>query len=78
VTGVRQDAYAKAHPLVVEQEKGARLRGYYIHPELYGAPPEKQIEWERHPQTMKKIQEMQAKQQVTVRAAVQPVAAQPK
>jgi hypothetical protein len=24
---------------------------------LYGAPPEKQIEWARHPQTMKRIQE---------------------
>ncbi len=62
VTGVRQDAYAKARPLVVEQEKEARLRGFYIHPEFYGAPPEKQIEWARHPQMMKKIQEMQAKQ----------------
>jgi hypothetical protein len=62
VTGVRQDAYAKAHPLVVEQEKDARLRGFYIHPGLYGAPPEKQIEWARHPQMMKKIKEMKAKQ----------------
>jgi len=62
VTGVRQDAYAKAHPLVVEQEKEARLRGFYIHPELYGAPAEKQIEWARHPQMMKRIKEMQAKQ----------------
>jgi len=62
VTGVRQDAYAKAHPLVVEQEKDARLRGFYIHPELYGAPAEKQIEWARHPQMMKKIQAMQARQ----------------
>jgi len=78
VTGVRQDAYAKANPLVVEQEKGARLRGFYIHPELYGAPPEKQIEWARHPQMMKRIKEMQAKQQATVRAAAQPAAAQPK
>jgi len=62
VTGVRQDAYAKANPLVVEQEKDARLRGFYIHPELYGAPAEKQIEWARHPQTMKRMKEMQAKQ----------------
>jgi hypothetical protein len=62
VTGVRQDAYAKAHPLVVEQAKDDRLRGFYIHPELYGAPPEKQIEWARHPQMMKRMQEMRAKQ----------------
>jgi hypothetical protein len=62
VTGVRQDAYAKAHPLVVEQEKDARLRGFYIHPDLYGAPPERQIEWARHPQMMKRITEVQARQ----------------
>jgi hypothetical protein len=78
VTGVRQDAYAKANPLVVEQEKEARLRGFYIHPELYGAPAEKQIEWARHPQTMKRMKEMRAKQQLTIKAAAQPVAAQPK
>ena len=71
VTGVRQDAYAKANPLVVEQEKDARLRGFYIHPELYGAPEEKQIEWARHPQMMKKIKEVRAKQQVAIKAAVQ-------
>jgi hypothetical protein len=75
---VRQDAYAKAHPLVVEQQKDARLRGFYIHPELYGSPPEKQIEWARHPQMMKKMQEMRAKQQATNQAAVQPVTVQPK
>jgi trimeric autotransporter adhesin len=57
VTGVRQDAYAKAHPLVVEQQKEARLRGFYIHPELYGAPPEKQIEWARHPELMRQAKE---------------------
>jgi hypothetical protein len=62
VTGVRQDAYAKANPLVVEQEKEERLRGFYVHPELYGAPPEKQIEWARHPQMMKKMQDIRARQ----------------
>lgn len=36
VTGVRQDAYAKAHPLVVEQDKPVAERGYYLHPELFG------------------------------------------
>lgn len=55
VSGVRQDAYAKAHPMVVEEQKDARLRGYYIHPELYGAPPEKQIEWARHPELMRQM-----------------------
>jgi len=62
VTGVRQDAFAKARPLVVEQEKDARLKGFYIHPELYGQPEEKQIEWARHPQLMKQIKETRVRQ----------------
>ncbi|HEV2401932.1 MAG TPA: DNRLRE domain-containing protein [Candidatus Sulfotelmatobacter sp.] len=61
VTGVRQDAYAKAHPLVVEEEKDARTQGFYIHPELYGAPEEKQIEWARNPEMMKRIKEQREK-----------------
>jgi trimeric autotransporter adhesin len=56
VTGVRHDAYAIANPLVVEEEKDARLRGFFIHPELYGAQPERQIQWARHPRMMKQMQ----------------------
>jgi trimeric autotransporter adhesin len=61
VTAVRQDAYAKAHPLVVEQEKDARLRGFYVHPKFYGAPEEKQIEWARNPAWMRSIKQLKAK-----------------
>jgi len=43
VTGVRHDAYAKAHPLEVSVEKAENERGYYIHPELYGVAPEKSL-----------------------------------
>jgi hypothetical protein len=77
VTGVRQDTYAKAHPLVVEQEKEERLRGFYIHPQLYGAPAEKQVEWGRHPQMMKKVREIRAKQQAATSVAAQSRAVQP-
>jgi trimeric autotransporter adhesin len=70
VTGIRQDAWANAHRVPVEEEKEARLKGYYIHPELYGAPPEKQIEWARHPGTMNRMQQhrqqMNAKQAQTM------------
>src|SRR5215469_3151823 len=62
VTGVRQDPYAKAHPLQVEVDKPEREHGYYIHPELYGAPEERQIEWARHPETMKLIKQHREKQ----------------
>jgi hypothetical protein len=61
VTGVRQDAYAQAHPLVVEEQKDEHLRGYFIHPELHGAPSEKQIEWARHAATMQNMKAKQAK-----------------
>ena len=71
VTGIRQDAYAKAHPLVVEQEKEAPLRGYYIYPELYGAPPEKQVEWARHPKMMKRMKERPVPPPPAVRPAAQ-------
>jgi hypothetical protein len=40
VTGVRHDAYAKAHPLEVSFDKPEEERGYYIDPQLYGAPQE--------------------------------------
>jgi hypothetical protein len=43
VTGVRQDAYAQAHPLVVEEEKAADERGAYLHPEAYGQPKTKGV-----------------------------------
>lgn len=38
VTGVRHDAYAKTHPLVVEVKKSEKDRGHYMHPDAYGAP----------------------------------------
>jgi len=62
ITGIRQDAYATAHPLVVEQEKDARERGHYIHPELYGAPEQQSIQWARHPEVMKRMQQNRARQ----------------
>jgi len=42
VSGVRNDAWVKAHPWVVEEDKGAD-RGHYLTPELYGAPETERI-----------------------------------
>jgi len=64
VIGVRHDAYAKANPLQVEREKTFE-RGYYIHPELYGAPEERGIEWLRHPAFMKHAKQVRIKQRAT-------------
>jgi hypothetical protein len=58
VTAVRHDAYAKAHPMVVEQEKTDKERGFYVHPDLYGQPAEKEIEWGRNPAKMRHLKEL--------------------
>jgi hypothetical protein len=55
VTGIRQDAWANANRIPVEEEKEAKLKGFYLHPQLYGAPAEKGISWARHPEMMKKL-----------------------
>jgi len=57
VTGVRKDAYAEAHRIQVEEDKAESERGFYLHPELFGAPEEQGIEWVHHPELM-----LQAKQ----------------
>jgi hypothetical protein len=43
VTGIRQDPYANANPMQVEQDKPADQKGFYLHPELYGQPKEKTL-----------------------------------
>jgi hypothetical protein len=43
VTGIRKDPWANAHRIEVEEDKPAKERGYYLHPDLYGQPEEKGI-----------------------------------
>jgi hypothetical protein len=57
VTGIRQDAWANAHRIPVEQEKPQVERGFYLHPELHGAPEEKGVLWARYPRAMKQWKE---------------------
>ena len=45
VTGVRQDPYVEANRMKVEQDKPDTERGYFLHPEAYGQPKEKGIEY---------------------------------
>jgi hypothetical protein len=49
VTGNRQDAFARATPLVVERDKPSDERGYYLHPEAFDKPKEKGVDAKRHP-----------------------------
>ncbi len=62
ITGIRQDAWANAHRIPVEEQKDERERGHYIHPELYGAPVEQSVEWARHPAMMQNWQRTRARQ----------------
>ena len=43
VTGIRQDAWANAHRIPNEEEKPANEQGKYLHPELFGAGPDRAI-----------------------------------
>ncbi len=61
VTGIRQDAWANAHRIPVEVEKAQADRGLYLHPELFGAPPQKSIGLAHHPMMQKLLQEKAAK-----------------
>ena len=50
VTGVRQDAYANAHRVPVEEDKAANERGYFLHPDVFGQPASKGMESAHGPQ----------------------------
>lgn len=48
VTGVRRDAWAKAYPLNVDEEKSADERGRYLNPEVHDQPIDRGIAFVRH------------------------------
>ena len=60
VTGIRHDAFANANRIQVEEVKPAKERGFYLHPELFGQPEEKSVEWALTPETMRRIKEQRA------------------
>jgi len=47
VTGIRQDAFANAHRVQVEEQKSERDIGSYLHPNEHGLPQERLIGYER-------------------------------
>lgn len=47
VTGIRQDAYANAHRIPVEEEKPAGEAGLYLHPLELGQPKELGLDYQR-------------------------------
>jgi hypothetical protein len=48
VTGVRHDAYAEKHPLVIEPVKRLEERGLFRHPDVFGQPESARIGFRRN------------------------------
>jgi trimeric autotransporter adhesin len=57
VTGIRHDVWANAHRTAVEADKAEKEKGFYLHPEVYGATEEQGISWARNPELMKDLKE---------------------
>jgi hypothetical protein len=45
VSGIRDDVWARANPIEVEEPKAGDERGRYLHPELYGHTEEQGVHW---------------------------------
>jgi hypothetical protein len=58
VTGTRQDAWANAHRIPVEEDKPEAERGFYLTPDAFGQPEERGVDWARDPETMRKRKEL--------------------
>ena len=67
VTGIRQDPWANAHRIPVEEDKSEAERGYYLHPELFGQSAEKAIDWARNPLPIQRIKEQRKETDQTSR-----------
>jgi len=61
VTGIRQDAWARANPMLVEQEKPENERGTYLYPDLFNQPARQGIEQARHPGSLRQVNEGSAR-----------------
>lgn len=54
VTGIRQDAYANAHRIPVEELKADKDQGRYLNPEAFGQPETRGVDYEaNHPELQK-------------------------
>ena len=67
VTGVRKDAYAEKNRVIVEEPKAEKERGFYLHPEVFGQPEEKSIEWARHPELMLNLKQQRVEAEARIR-----------
>ncbi|TVQ13679.1 MAG: hypothetical protein EA361_09190 [Bacteroidetes bacterium] len=57
VTGIRIDPWAEENRIVVEEYKPEKIRGFYVHPELYGKPANRSLTWGMNPENMMELEE---------------------
>ena len=57
VTGIRQDAYAQANPIAVEESKPVEEQGMYLFPAGFGAGEEKSIGHSSRPATAPEVEQ---------------------
>ncbi len=54
VSGIRQDSWAEAHRIPVEEEKSDIEQGTYLHPLEWKQPTDKDVQWVHHPDVMQR------------------------
>jgi len=59
VTGIRQDAYANAHRIPLEESKPERERGFYLHPDAFNLPEERGVSFSRDGAAIQQLRESQ-------------------
>lgn len=57
VTGVRQDAWANKNRIMVEETKSESERGHYLHPEAFGKPEDRGVEWANDSEFMRVLKQ---------------------
>ena len=57
ITGIRQDPYANAHRIPVEEDKPADEQGKYLHPTEWGQPASSGIDYEEQQRIQELLQE---------------------
>jgi hypothetical protein len=58
VTGVRNDAWAKANQIPVEEEKRHGERGHYLYPSLFGQSEDKSVLAVQQPTHFERLRKM--------------------
>jgi len=64
VTGVRKDPWAEENRIVVEEYKKQEVRGYYLHPQPYGQPRTRSVQWAENPEMMRMMEEERDRQHI--------------